>query len=101
MPDLRVSVSLSSEQRTRQVTDYYGGGYYGGYDPWYGGGMAVPVTRTYVVQVNVVRIDLLDARDHQSVWSGAAEYEPRGSQSEQAKALREAVRKALSGYPPH
>lgn len=99
-PDLRVSAHLASEQRTRQVTDYYGGGYYGGWNnPWYGA--SIPVTRTYLVQVNVVRIELADARDQQTVWAGSAEYEPSGNQSEQAKALRAAVRQALAGYPPH
>ncbi|KAF1051736.1 MAG: hypothetical protein GAK43_02265 [Stenotrophomonas maltophilia] len=103
-PDLRVSARLNSEQRTRQVTDYYDAGYYGG-DPWrrpgYGYGASVPVTRTYVVQVNVVRVDLFDARSNQSVFSGAAEYEPGGNASAQAQGLREALRKALAGYPPH
>ncbi|AMO78915.1 DUF4136 domain-containing protein [Pseudomonas citronellolis] len=99
-PDLRVSARVSSEQRTRQVTDYYGGGYYGGWnDPWYGA--SIPVTRTYIVQVNVVRIELYDARDNHAVWVASAEYQPSGNQSEQARGLREAVRKALSGYPPH
>lgn len=99
MPDLRVSAQLNTEQRTRQVTDYYGGGYYGGWnDPWYGA--SIPVTRTYVVQVNVVRVELADAHNQQTVWVGSAEYEPSGNQSEQARSLRAAVRKALSGYPP-
>lgn len=98
--DLYVSAHLSSEQRTRQVTDYYGGGYYGGWgDPWYGGGY-YPVTRTYVVTVSVVRIALFDARSHQQVWSGSAEYEKGDSQNDQARALREAARKAMDGYPP-
>lgn len=100
MPDLRVSARLSSEQRTRQVTDYYGGGYYGGWnDPWYGA--SIPVTRTYLVQVNVLHIELADARSQHAVWAGSAEYAPAGTPSEQARALRDAVRKALSGYPPH
>ncbi|MDF3936824.1 DUF4136 domain-containing protein [Pseudomonas citronellolis] len=99
-PDLRVTARISSEQRTRQVTDYYGGGYYGGWnDPWYGA--SIPVTRTYVVQVNVVHVDLFDARSNQAVYSAAAEYQPSGNQSEQARAMRESVRKALAGYPPH
>lgn len=98
--DLVVSAQLSSEQRTRQTTDYYGGGYYGGWgDPWYGGGY-YPVVRTYVVTVSVVHITLLDAHSHQPVWSGSAEYENGSSQSDQARALREAARKAMDGYPP-
>ncbi|MBB4865035.1 hypothetical protein HNP46_003911 [Pseudomonas nitritireducens] len=107
--DLRVSAHLSREQRTRQTTDYYGGGYYGGgyggggygrwNDPWYGGA-SYPVTRTYVVTVSVVRIALFDARSNQQVWSGSAEYDNGDSQSDQARALREAARKAMDGYPP-
>lgn len=98
--DLHVTAQLSSEQRTRQTTDYYGGGYYGGWgDPWYGGGY-YPVTRTYVVTVSVIHIALFDARSNQEVWSGSAEYENGDGQSEQARALREAARKALDGYPP-
>lgn len=102
--DLRVSAHLSSEQRTRQTTDYYGGGYYGGGyggwgDPWYGGA-SYPVTRTYVVTVSVVRIALFDARSNQEVWAGSAEYENGDNQSDQARALREAARKAMDGYPP-
>lgn len=98
--DLNVSAHLSSEQRTRQTTDYYGGGYYGGWgDPWYGGA-SYPVTRTYVVTVSVVRIALFDARSHQQVWAGSAEYDNGDSQSDQARALREAARKAMDGFPP-
>ncbi|WP_152228305.1 DUF4136 domain-containing protein [Pseudomonas sp. SCB32] len=98
--DLVVSAQLSSEQRTRQTTDYYGGGYYGGWgDPWYGGAY-YPVVRTYVVTVSMVHITLFDAHSHQEVWSGSAEYENGSSQSDQARALREAARKAMDGYPP-
>ncbi|MFS2127499.1 DUF4136 domain-containing protein [Pseudomonas sp. Pseusp97] len=99
--DLTVSAHLSTEQRTRQTTDYYGGGYYGGgwNDPWYGGA-SYPVTRTYVVTVSVVRIALFDAHSQQEIWSGSAEYDNGSSQSDQARALREAARKAMDGYPP-
>ncbi|WP_259757508.1 DUF4136 domain-containing protein [Pseudomonas sp. GCEP-101] len=98
--DLTASAHLSSEQRTRQTTDYYGGGYYGGWgDPWYGGA-SYPVTRTYVVTVSVVRIALFDAHSQQEIWSGSAEYDNGSSQSDQARALREAARKAMDGYPP-
>jgi hypothetical protein len=98
--DLHVSAHLASEQRTRQTTDYYGGGYYGGWgDPWYGGA-SYPVTRTYVVTVSVVRIALFDARSNQQVWSGSAEYDNGDNRSDQARALRDAARKAMDGYPP-
>uniref|UniRef100_UPI0013C40B1F DUF4136 domain-containing protein n=1 Tax=Pseudomonas aeruginosa TaxID=287 RepID=UPI0013C40B1F len=69
--DLQVSAFLRNELRTRQVTDYYGG-YYGNYggwrDPWYGYGASYPVTRSYTVQVTVVRVELNDARSGQPVW---------------------------------
>ncbi|MBF3157410.1 DUF4136 domain-containing protein, partial [Pseudomonas aeruginosa] len=101
--DLQVSAFLRSELRTRQVTDYYGG-YYGNYggwrDPWYGYGASYPVTRSYTVQVTVVRVELNDARSGQPVWGNSAEFDSGDSASEQAKALREAVKRALSSYPP-
>ncbi|MNM95692.1 hypothetical protein D3C81_1081470 [compost metagenome] len=102
-PDLQVSAEAHNEQRTRQVTDYYSAsyGYYGWHDPWYGYGAAIPVTRTYNVMVGVLRIDLLDARNGQRVWSGSAEFDASGSQREQDAALREAARQALAGYPPY
>ena len=101
--DLQVSAFLRNELRTRQVTDYYGG-YYGNYggwrDPWYGYGASYPVTRSYTVQVTVVRVELNDARSGQPVWGNSAEFDSGDSASEQAKALREAVKRALSSYPP-
>ncbi|MOA08133.1 hypothetical protein D3C78_1278750 [compost metagenome] len=102
-PDLRVDARLSSEMRTRQVTDYYGAsyGYYGWHDPWYGYGAAFPVTRTYVVQVGVLRIEMIDARSGLRVWSGSAEFDAGGSQKEQSDGLHEAARQALAGYPPY
>ncbi|EVT87941.1 hypothetical protein Z046_27125 [Pseudomonas aeruginosa VRFPA09] len=100
---VQVSAFLRNELRTRQVTDYYGG-YYGNYggwrDPWYGYGASYPVTRSYTVQVTVVRVELNDARSGQPVWGNSAEFDSGDSASEQAKALREAVKRALSSYPP-
>ncbi len=107
--DLLVSAELHEEQRVRQVSDYddgyYGGGYYGG-GPWrdrygYGGGMRVPITRTYVERVSIVRIDLFDAKDGQRVWSASGETRRGGDAAARADALREAVRQALDNYPPH
>ncbi len=94
--DLQVSAFLRNELRTRQVTDYYGGWR----DPWYGYGASYPVTRSYTVQVTVVRVELNDARSGQPVWGNSAEFDSGDSASEQAKALREAVKRALSSYPP-
>ncbi len=53
-----------------------------------------------MVTVSVVRIALFDAHNRQQVWSGSAEYEDGSSQADQARALREAARKAMDGYPP-
>ena len=103
--DLFVSADLHLETRLRQVRDdygYYGGGY-GGYNRYgsgYGMYNTVPIVRTYQEQVVVVRVDLFDAQSGQPVWSASAETSNRGSQSERADAIREAVEKAMSAYPP-
>ncbi|CAI8713969.1 DUF4136 domain-containing protein [Pseudomonas sp. IT-P294] len=100
--DLFVSADLHLETRLRQVQDdygYYGGGY-NHYGSGYGLYNTVPIVRTYQEQVVVVRVDLFDASTGQPVWSSSAETGNRGSQSEHADAIREAVEKAMSAYPP-
>jgi hypothetical protein len=105
--DLFVSADLRMETRLRQVRDdYYNGGYYGGYGGYnrygngYGGYATVPIVRTYQEQVVVVHVDLFDAQSGQPVWSSSAETSNRGTQSQQVDAIREAVEKAMSAYPP-
>ncbi|CRN00935.1 hypothetical protein [Pseudomonas sp. 34 E 7] len=61
---------------------------------------SVPMVRTYEVQVVVVRVNLFDARSGQPVWSASAETGSQGSLSERADALRQAVQKAMTAYPP-
>ncbi|BFT61052.1 DUF4136 domain-containing protein [Pseudomonas moorei] len=104
--DLFVSANLRLETRLRQVQDdygYYGGGYYGGHHG-YGNGVGmyntVPIIRTYQEQVVVVQVDLFDGQSGQPVWSASAETRSQGTQTEQADAIREAVEKAMSAYPP-
>ncbi|PBJ08793.1 DUF4136 domain-containing protein [Pseudomonas sp. ACN5] len=99
--DLFVSADLRLETRLRQVQDdygYYGG--YGGYGPGYGMYGSVPIVRTYSEQVVVVQVDMFDAKSGQPIWSSSAETGNRGSESERADAIREAVEKAMSAYPP-
>ncbi|EJM76306.1 DUF4136 domain-containing protein [Pseudomonas sp. GM55] len=99
--DLFVSADLRLETRLRQVRDdygYYGG--YGGYGPGYGMYGSVPIVRTYSEQVVVVQVDMFDARSGQPVWSSSAETGNRGSESERVDAIREAVERAMSAYPP-
>ncbi|MCX7080616.1 MAG: DUF4136 domain-containing protein [Pseudomonas sp.] len=95
--DLWVSADVHLEKRLRQVQDDYG---YGGYGNGYGMYNTVPVVRTYEVNVVVVRVDLFDASSGQPVWSASAETSSQGSLSERSDALREAVEKAMSAYPP-
>ena len=61
---------------------------------------SVPIVRTYEEQVVVVHVDLFDAQDGEPVWSSSAETSNRGSQGERVDAIREAVEKAMSAYPP-
>jgi hypothetical protein len=102
--DLFVSADLRLETRLRQVQDdygYYGG--YGGYNrygPGYGMYGSVPIVRTYQEQVVVVQVDMFDAQSGQPVWSSSAETSNRGSESERVDAIRQAVEKAMSAYPP-
>ncbi|WPC05735.1 DUF4136 domain-containing protein [Pseudomonas benzenivorans] len=99
--DLEVGVELRREQRIRQVIDryegYYGRGYYADYPGYWG---RMPVERAYQIEVLVLDITLVDARDGQPVWQGRAELPSAGSQAERADALRAACRRALQGYPP-
>ena len=48
----------------------------------------------------VVRVDLFDAQSGQPVWSASAETSNQGKQSARTDAIREAVEKAMSAYPP-
>jgi len=107
--DLFVSADLRVETRLRQVRDdYYGGGYYGGgyggynhcCNSGYGVYNSVPIVRTYQEQVVVVHVDMFDAQSGQPVWSASAETSDTGTQSARADAIREAVEKAMSAYPP-
>ncbi|MEB0046885.1 MULTISPECIES: DUF4136 domain-containing protein [unclassified Pseudomonas] len=101
--DVFVSADLHLETRLRQVQDDYGYGGSGGYNRYgngYGMYNTVPIVRTYQEQVVVVRVDLFDAGSGQPVWSASAETANQGKQSERADAIREAVEKALSAYPP-
>jgi hypothetical protein len=109
--DLAVAAETRMETRLRQVRDDYYDPYYGGagvgygrgpyYDGYrYGGYASVPIVRTYQEQVVVINISLFDARSGQPVWSASAETRSDGDQADRSKALRQAVQKALTAYPP-
>jgi len=104
--DLRVAVELRQERRLQQVRDDYGYGYGGGYGSgyrgygpygYYGG---PPIVRTYEVQVMVVRVHLFDGVTGQEVWNAAADTSAQGTEGQRTDALRVAVGRALSTYPP-
>ncbi|MOA60068.1 hypothetical protein D3C78_1848580 [compost metagenome] len=60
----------------------------------------MPIIRTYQEEVVVVQVDLYDAQSGQAIWSSSAETSNRGSESQRTDAIREAVEKAMSAYPP-
>jgi hypothetical protein len=101
--DVLVSARISQETRLRQYQDNIGG-YYGTGSHWdrhYGAYGSVPIVRTYEQKVTVVRIELIDPRDRQVVWSGSGEAVAGKDQAAQADATRVAIRAALDGYPPY
>lgn len=101
--DVLVSARISQETRLRQYQDNLGG-YYGTGSHWdrhYGAYGSVPIVRTYEQKVAVVRIELIDPRDRQVVWSGSGEAVAGKDQAAQADAMRVAIRAALDGYPPY
>ncbi|MFF7707738.1 DUF4136 domain-containing protein [Pseudomonas sp. NPDC007930] len=97
--DLRVATDLRVERRLQQVQDpYYGDPYYGG--PYRGYYNSPPPVRTYEIQVVVVTLHLFDGATGQEIWNTRAETANQGSESQRVDALRAAVDKALSTYPP-
>lgn len=108
--DLQASAQVRMETRLRQVREDYNDPYYGsnvgyGRGPYqrgygYGGYASVPIVRTYQEQVIVINISLYDNRSGQPIWSASAETRNGGDQADRARALRDAVQKALSAYPP-
>ncbi|MBH3341779.1 MULTISPECIES: DUF4136 domain-containing protein [unclassified Pseudomonas] len=101
--DVLVSARISQETRLRQYQDNVGG-YYGTGSDWdrrYGAYGSVPIVRTYEQKVAVVRIELIDPRDRQVVWSGSGEAVAGKDQAAQTDAMRVAIRAALDGYPPY
>ena len=111
-PDLLVQTYLIVANRQEQVVTNYGyngpwggpwaGGYWGG--PWegYWGAPMYNEVRNIVYQVGTLQIDLMDAKDGKLVWRGSAERIVNDSPTpaERSAAIREAVTKILSTYPP-
>lgn len=111
-PDLLVQTYLIVANRQEQVVTNYGyngpwggpwaGGYWGG--PWegYWGAPMYNEVRNIVYQVGTLQIDLIDTKDGKLVWRGSAEKIVNDSPTpaERSAAIREAVSKILSTYPP-
>lgn len=100
--DLKVQAWMIVDQRHTQVTNY-SGGYWG--NPWnpYWGMPSYSETRTFDYQVGTLLINLLDGHDGKLVWRGSAEKVVRrgnASPEERTQAIREAVARVLSLYPP-
>lgn len=99
--DLLVRATLTQQTRTEQVYDQVGGYYGGGYHHHYGGMASTPIVRNVQRRVAVVQIDLIDAKDQQVVWSGSGEANSPSDRSEGDEAIRQAIARALDGYPPN
>ncbi|WP_349615783.1 DUF4136 domain-containing protein [Azotobacter salinestris] len=102
--DLRVSARLALKRRIRASRDYYGpfGGYYGYGYRWdhFGVWGRAPLVYRYEEQVLVVHIALIDGSDGRRVWRGSGEARVDDGQTGRARALHQAARRALHGFPP-
>ncbi|GAB3378346.1 DUF4136 domain-containing protein [Azotobacter armeniacus] len=100
--DLRVTARLALKRRIRTYRDYYGrfGGYYGYHWDHYGVWGRVPLVYRYEEQVLVVHVALIDGADGRRVWRGSGEATVDDGQTGRAKALHQATRRALEGFPP-
>lgn len=93
--DLAVRADLQRTQRLERYVEPYGG-YYG--NPYRGGMWAGgPIVRSYRHTVLIVTIELLDGADGQLIWRGQSETLADNAQRNR---LYQAVREALSGFPP-
>ncbi|MDP2246180.1 DUF4136 domain-containing protein [Pseudomonas sp.] len=101
--DLKVQAWLIVDNRQQQVSTHAGGAWG---NPWGGGFWGGPTyveTRTVDYQVGTLQIDLFDSKDGKLVWRGSAAQTLRSNQpgpAERSAAIREAVAKVLSQYPP-
>ncbi len=101
--DLKAQAWLIIEKRQDQVSTSYGGAW-GGYWSGYWTGPAYTETRRIDYKVATLQLDLFDGKDGKLVWRGSAE-QIMGNQpttpAERDTAIRAAVGKLLSQYPPH
>lgn len=101
--DLKVQAWLIIENRQDQVSTSYGGAW-GGYWNGYWTGPAYTETRRIDYKAATLQLDLLDGKDGKLVWRGSAEQLMRSeptTPAERDAAIRTAVGKLLSQYPPH
>ena len=93
--DLTVRAGLQRAQRLEQYVEPYGG--YHGYPHRYGIWATGPRVYRYRREVLVVDIQLFDSADGQPIWRGQGES---SADDAQRARLYQAVREALSGFPP-
>lgn len=102
--DLRVSAQLTLKRRIRIYRDYYDrfGGYYGYGHHWdrFGVWGRAPLVYRYEEQVLVVRIAFTAGTDGRRLWHGSGEARVDAERSGRARALQQAARLALQGFPP-
>lgn len=101
-PDLWV-VLHAKLKNDRQITSYnsgWGWGWGWGWHGWGGGGYST--ARIYDVPVGTLVVDLVDTKEKELVWRGAASRDVGSSETpqERAEITQKAVDKLFEGYPP-
>ncbi|WP_028695585.1 DUF4136 domain-containing protein [Pseudomonas cremoricolorata] len=100
--DVKAQAYLIVEDRQREITTNYGGGW-GGYWGGYWGGPMYNETRSVDYKVATIQVDLFDGRDGKLVWRGSAEqmmnsYPP--TPQERTQAIQKTVTQLMANYPP-
>ena len=97
-PDLWV-VLHTKLKHDRQITSY-NAGWGWGWRGWGGGGMTT--ARVYDVPVGTLVVDLVDTKEKELVWRGAASRDVSSSETPQDRAeiTQKSIDKLFEGFPP-